>query len=143
MNVDTILGRKGRSVFTISPHATILEAANLLKDKRIGALVVSADGTSALGIISERDIIHGIGERGAAILDQSVGEVMTRDVQTCTPEDTGDALLATMTERRFRHLPVIEDSKLAGIVSIGDVVKSRLDEIEREAEAMRDYITAG
>ena len=143
MNVETILGRKGKVVFTVSPDTTISRAAQLLREKRIGAVVVSSDGAQVLGILSERDIVHGLAERGAAVLELPVDELMTHDVETCTGEDTGGELLALMTDRRFRHLPVLENGSLAGIVSIGDVVKSRLDEIMREAEALRDYIALG
>jgi CBS domain-containing protein len=142
MNVAAILSTKGRDVLTISPDATILDASQILGNKKIGALVVSADGETALGIVSERDIVRGIGERGAAVLSESVDSIMTRDIRTCALEDSGHEVLSVMTERRFRHLPVIENGKLRGLVSIGDVVKSRIDEITREADAMREYITS-
>lgn len=115
----------------------------MLKDKRIGAVVVSSDGTGVLGILSERDIVHGLAERGTAVLESMVEDLMTSDVETCSLADTDREILALMTDRRFRHLPVVDDGALAGIISIGDVVKSRLDEIMREAEALRDYITQG
>lgn len=141
MNVEAILGIKGRDVLTVSPDASILDASNILSSKRIGALVVSNDGETALGIISERDIVNAIGARGAAVLAETVDSLMTRDLRTCALGDTMNEVLSVMTERRFRHLPVIEDGKLCGIISIGDVVKTRLDEITREADAMREYIT--
>ncbi len=139
MNVETILGSKGRDVLTIPPDASVLDASNNLSFRKIGALVVSHDGETALGILSERDIA--IGMSGAAVLSETVDSLMTRDLRTCALDDTMHEVLSVMTERRFRHLPVIEDGKLCGIVSIGDVVKSRLDEITREADAMREYNT--
>ena len=141
MRVSTIIQSKGAEIHTISPAATIADAVARLRDLRIGALVVSGDGASIDGIISERDIVHGLAGNGEGLLDRRVADLMTVEVVTCTPEDTGRGVLSYMTERRIRHVPVIEDGKLAGMVSIGDVVKSRLDEIMREAEALRDYIS--
>ncbi len=143
MNVETILAGKGRDVLTIAPDAVIADAVQLLGAKGIGAVVVSADGKMVAGILSERDIVHGLAEHGGALLDRRVDELMTRDVETCSGRDTDQEVLALMTERRFRHVPVVEDGVLVGIVSIGDVVKSRLDGIASEAEAMRDYISRG
>ena len=143
MNVETILAGKGRDVLTIAPDATIADAVRMLKARRVGAVVVSTDGKAVAGILSERDIVHGLAEHGGALLDHRVDRLMTRDMVTCTGGDTDREVLAQMTERRFRHLPVVEDGALAGIVSIGDVVKSRLDGIVNEAEAMRDYISRG
>ncbi len=143
MNVETILAGKGRDVLTIAPDATIADAVRMLKARRVGAVVVSTDGKAVSGILSERDIVHGLAGHGSALLDQRVDRFMTRDVVTCKGSDTDREVLAQMSERRFRHLPVIEDGVLAGIVSIGDVVKSRLDGIVSEAEAMRDYISRG
>jgi CBS domain-containing protein len=142
MNVEAILGNQGGDVLTVLPDATILDASNILSIKIIGALVVSTDGVTALGIISERDIVNAIGARGAAVLVETVDNLMTRDIRTCALKDTMHEVLSVMTERRFRHLPVIENGKLCGIVSIGDVVKNRLDEITRETDAMREYITS-
>ncbi len=143
MNVETILAGKGRDVLTIAPDAVIADAVRLLGARGVGAVVVSADGKMVTGILSERDVVHGLVEHGGALLDRRVDELMTRDVETCSGRDTDQEVLALMTERRFRHLPVVEDGVLAGIVSIGDVVKSRLDGIAGEAEAMRDYISRG
>ncbi len=143
MNVETILAGKGRDVLTIAPDAVIADAVRLLGAKGIGAVVVSADGKMVSGILSERDIVHGLAEHGGALLDRRIDELMTRDVKTCSGRDTDQEVLALMTERRFRHVPVVEDGVLVGIVSIGDVVKSRLDGIAGEAEAMRDYISRG
>ena len=143
MNVETILAGKGRDVATIAPDATIADAVAMLQARRVGAVVVSTDGKTVSGILSERDIVHGLAEHGGALLDRRVDEFMTRDVETCAGRDTDREVLALMTERRFRHLPVVENGALVGIVSIGDVVKSRLDDIASEAEAMRDYISRG
>ncbi|MGE0744615.1 MAG: CBS domain-containing protein [Rhodospirillales bacterium] len=140
MNVDTILRNKGAGVLTIPPDATIAEAVRRLDDNRVGALVVSADGRAIGGILSERDIVRGLAAHGTAALDRSVSALMSRDVRTCQRDDTLDELFALMTDRRVRHLPVVEDGALAGIVSIGDVVKAQLDALAGEAEALREYI---
>lgn len=141
MRVSTIIQGKGAKVHTIAPDATVADAVARLRDLRIGALVVSGDGAAIDGIVSERDIVHGLAEDGEGLLDRRVADLMTVEVVTCTPEDTGRGVLGYMTERRVRHVPVVEDGRLSGMVSIGDVVKSRLDEIMREAEALRDYIS--
>ncbi len=143
MNVEIILAGKGRDVLTIAPDTAIADAVRMLQARRVGSVVVSADGKAVAGILSERDIVHGLAEHGGALLERRVDQLMTRDVETCEGRDTDQEVLALMTERRFRHLPVVEDGVLAGIVSIGDVVKSRLDGISGEAEAMRDYISRG
>jgi len=140
MNVETILKTKGAAVVTIAPSATISEAVALLSRKRIGALVVSTDGREPLGILSERDIVQGLGQRGASLLDAKVDELMTRSVITCAPQDRLADLMALMTERRIRHLPVLDGGRLAGVVSIGDVVKNRLDEMEWESSSLKTYI---
>ncbi len=140
MDVASILRTKGSSVATAPPEATITDIAVRLKQEKIGALVVSDDGVKVLGIISERDIIRGLADRGLDLLGKRADELMTAEVFTCTPNDTTGDLMAVMTERRIRHIPVTEDGALCGIVSIGDVVKDRLDEIEREANALRDYV---
>ncbi len=141
MMVEEILKAKGRDMVTMPQNASVAEAARLLKEKRIGAVVISDDGARALGILSERDIVHALVEFAAAALEMRVSELMTRDVVTCAPEDRIAGLMARMTERRIRHLPVIKDGVLDGMVSIGDVVKSRIEEVESEASAMRDFIT--
>ena len=141
MNVETILKGKGRAVVTIAPEASVGAAITLLRQKSIGALVVSRDGATVVGILSERDIIHALADRGAAATAAAaVAELMSRHVTTCTPQDGIAELMAEMTGRRIRHLPVIEAGRLAGIVSIGDVVKSRLDEVESEASDLRQFI---
>ena len=140
MNVEAILRSKGRSVATIRPDETVGAAVEQLISRNIGALVVSGDGKSVDGIVSERDIVHGLTDRGADLLSLEVAEVMTRNVVTCDLADTVDQLMAEMTNRRIRHFPVVEDGRLCGIVSIGDVVKSRLDEVEYEARSLRSFI---
>jgi CBS domain-containing protein len=141
MNVETILAAKGREVSTVAPDATVGEALRRMRDERVGALVVLADGSTVAGIVSDRDVLYAIADRGAAALDEKVGDVMTTKVFTCSAGDRVGAIMATMTSRRIRHIPVVgADGRLGGIVSIGDVVKHHLDEIRGEADAMREYI---
>src|SRR5271154_3606432 len=140
MNVEAILRGKGRAVATIRPDQTITAALAALRDRNIGALAVSEDGESVDGIISERDVVHGLADHGSELLSLKVAEVMTRHVTTCNPDDSVADLMAEMTTRRIRHLPVVHDGRLAGIVSIGDLVKNRLDEIENEARSLRSFI---
>jgi CBS domain-containing protein len=140
MNVDAILKVKGDAVVTIRPTATIAEAVALLCQKRIGALVVSANGTEPQGILSERDIVRGLGTQGTALLASPVEARMTKTVVTCGPQDRVADLMALMTERRIRHIPVLRNGRLAGLVSIGDVVKNRLDEIELETTSLKAYV---
>jgi CBS domain-containing protein len=141
MNVTAILRQKGRAVTTAGPSATLLEVANKLAAKRIGAIVVVDPRGEVCGIVSERDIIRALATDGAGCLTRPVAETMTKQVVTCQETDTLDELMAMMTARRFRHLPVVTDGALVGIVSIGDVVKHHVAEVEMEATAMRDYIT--
>lgn len=142
MNVQSIIGAKGIDVATVAQTADLYEAIRLLGEHRIGALVVSGDGQAIQGIISERDIVRTTASGGGAALDGSVGSVMSTDVVTCTVSDGVDRLMSLMTERRIRHLPVVDgDGRLAGIVSIGDVVKARLTELEEENRALSDYIS--
>jgi CBS domain-containing protein len=142
MQVRHILFEKGREVVTITRDATLSEAARLMTRRHIGAAVVrGADGAVA-GIISERDLVRAIAKDSVAALAQTVDKHMTRDVCTCTELDTIDDLMETMTHGRFRHMPVVDDDRLIGIVSIGDVVKTRIEETVREAETLRDYIAA-
>ena len=142
MSVEAILAAKDREVRTVAPDATVGETLRRLRDERVGALVVSADGATVAGIVSDRDVLHAIADRGAAAMDEGVRDVMTEKVLTCSARDPVGAIMATMTNRRIRHVPVVDGAgRLCGIVSIGDVVKHRLDEIGREAEAMREYIS--
>jgi CBS domain-containing protein len=143
MNVATILKQKGRSVATIAPAATLQEVTRRLAQRRIGALVVVGARGQIEGIISERDIIRALSETGADCLSRPVAETMTRQVVTCQETDTLDEMMAMMTQGRFRHVPVVTDGDLVGVVSIGDVVKHHVAEIEMEATAMRAYIGHG
>jgi CBS domain-containing protein len=140
MNVHTILRNKGKSVVTIHPDATVERAVAVLRLRGIGALVVSDDGENVVGILSERDIVHGLGSHGVGLLERRVEELMTKTVVTCGPHDRVADLMALMTERRIRHLPVLRNGKLAGLISIGDVVKNRLDEIELETTSLKAYV---
>ncbi|MGH3665328.1 MAG: CBS domain-containing protein [Egibacteraceae bacterium] len=141
MRVIVILAHKGADVTTIGPGATLADAARALADHRIGALVVSGDGDTVDGMLSERDIVRHLARSGGEALDVEVAEAMTTEVVTCRPDTTADELMAMMTERRIRHVPVLDDGRLVGIVSIGDVVKSRIDELEIETETLQEYVT--
>lgn len=143
MNVETILRNKGDWVATIRPDATIAEAVEMLNRERIGALVVSEADGSVDGVLSERDIVSALAAHGDDLLSRPVDAVMTRNVVTCDPADTVQDLMAEMTNRRFRHFPVVRDGRLCGIVSIGDLVKNRLDEVEFEANSLRSFIAGG
>ena len=143
MLVSHILKEKGRDVLAIPPEATLFEAARVLTLNRIGALLVRDAKGALTGIISERDIVRAIAEEGASALALTVAERMTKDVATCEENDTIAEIMETMTRCRFRHMPVIEGGRVAGIVSIGDVVKIRIAETMREAQALKDYIAAG
>jgi len=142
MNVETILRNKGNWVATIRPDATIADAVNMLHRERIGAIVVSEDGYSVDGILSERDVVNALADSGGALLARKVDDIMTRNVVTCEPSDTVGGLMAEMTSRRIRHFPVVADGRLCGIVSIGDLVKNRLDEVEFEAKSLRSFIAS-
>jgi CBS domain-containing protein len=140
MNVDHILQAKGRSVTTIEPACTLCDAARLLSERRIGAVVVSDAFRPVLGILSERDIVRALAARGAEALQEPVSRSMTQKVVTCTGAVAINEVMELMTEGKFRHVPVVEGGRLVGIISIGDVVKHRVAEIEAETAAMRDYI---
>jgi len=143
MKVATILGGKGREVITTNPDATLLDVVETLREHRIGCIIV-ADGKKGIaGIVSERDVVRAIAASGADILGSPVSGCMTRKVVTCALDDTIDTIMAKMTEGRFRHMPVVEDGKLVGLISIGDVVKLRIEQAEQEASAMRNYIATG
>jgi CBS domain-containing protein len=141
MYVSALLENKGANVITAAPNTTIDKAVALLAENKIGVLVISADGKSVDGILSERDIVRALAEQGNDIGNADAATLMSRDVVSCAPGDTIESLMGLMTERRIRHLPVLENGKLAGIVSIGDIVKHRLAEIESEADALRQYVT--
>ena len=140
MTVKAILSVKGTEVLTIEPTTSLAAAAKLLAERKIGALVVTGPDQRVVGIVSERDIVQELAAHGPAALDLALTEVMTRKVTTCSASDTISSVMERMTAGKFRHLPVIEQGRLAGIVSIGDVVKHRLQEMEREQSALRDYI---
>ena len=140
MIIASILQSKGADVSTVRPGDKISDVIQTLKRQGIGSLVLTDGGSKILGIISERDIIGTLAERGPEALDLPAGELATMTVQTCAPNDSIEKVMTIMTKWRIRHLPVVEDDKLAGIVSIGDVVKYRLEEIASEAEALREYM---
>ena len=140
MTVKTILSTKGSEVITIAPTATLEEAIAVLAKNRIGAVVVLGPQQRVIGILSERDIVRALSEHGASALNQPLAQTMTRVVVTCGEADTVSDLMERMTRGRFRHIPVLEQDRLVGIISIGDVVKQRLGEMERESEQLRDYI---
>ena len=140
MNVDHILSAKGRQVVTLAKDASLMEAARMLSERRIGAVVVGDANDPVLGILSERDIVRAVAAGGMDALEQPVSRYMTIKVVTCTTRSAINDLMETMTTGKFRHVPIVEDGRLLGIVSIGDVVKYRVAEIESESRALRDYI---
>ncbi len=142
MKVSDLLGSKGNAVATIRSEAKISTVVRRLKLEGIGAMVVSEDSVQVVGIISERDIVRGLVEDGADLLEKRVLDLMTSPVKTCTLDANIKEIMAVMTRSRIRHLPVVEDSRLVGIVSIGDVVKNRLEEVELEADVLRDAYIA-
>jgi len=141
VKVVDILQAKGRHVVTVPPSATLQTLAQLLKLERVGAIIVSQDGKTIDGIVSERDVAWGFAEHGADLLNMHVADLMTKSVVTCSPDDTIASIAKVMTDRRLRHLPVQSQGELVGVVSIGDVVKHRLDEMRLEANVLRDYAT--
>lgn len=143
MSVGEILGAKGADVVTTDGDATVADAVRLLRDEKIGALVVSADGQAVEGVLSERDVACGLADHGSGLLAMKVKDVMTRGVATCSPEDGVEKVMLEMTELRARHFPVVSDGRLVGIVTIGDVVKNRLEEVELEKNVLRDSYLAG
>ena len=138
--VKNMLDAKGRDVVTVSPDKSLLQVAGILHERKIGALVVTGVDGRIAGIFTERDMVRALAEKGAAILDQPVSSVMTLNEQTCREETTVNALMVMMSSGRFRHVPVEDGGRLAGIISIGDVVKSRIREVEMEAEEIKAYI---
>jgi len=142
MHVKEILAHKGPAVVTIGPGAVVADVVASLAQHRIGALVVTSDGRTIEGIVSERDVVNALNTFGAELLHMAVREIMTADVHTCVPADEVRSLARTMTERRFRHMPVVVDGALSGIVTIGDIVKGRVDELETEHEQLMDYISS-
>lgn len=140
MRISEILRNKGGDVTTIAPEREVRQLLALLAEQNIGAAVVSGDGSTIEGIVSERDVVRRLNERGADLLAEPVSAIMTTPVRTCAPTDAVDSLRETMTKHRIRHLPVVRDGRLVGIVSIGDVVKSAIAELETEREQLVDYI---
>ena len=142
MRVKDVLAHKGAAVATVGPAATVHEVVASLAAHKVGALVVTTDGRRIDGIVSERDVVRGLDTFGPALLGMAVREIMTADVHTCIPTDEVRALARTMTDKRFRHMPVAVDGNLAGIVTIGDIVKHRVDELETEHDQMVEYISS-
>ena len=140
MTVQHILDRKGSTVATLPPDATIATAAKLLRHRKIGAIVISPDGKKIAGILSERDIAHGLDGHGAGLAGLTVQQLMTTKTFTCAPDDGVEAVMQLMTDHRVRHVPVVKNGSLAGIVSIGDIVKNRLEHLQQETAALQDYI---
>jgi len=141
--VSAILKGKGSAVITAEPTENLLAISNLIAKHRIGAVIISEPGGTLLGILSERDIVNAVAASGARALDKPASEVMTRNLLTCEPGNSVDELMTIMTRSRVRHLPVVEQGRLVGIVSIGDVVKCKLDEASAEVGLLRDYVMAG
>jgi len=142
MTVKTILSLKGGDVATIAPSASLATAAKVLAERRIGALVVMDAADRVAGMLSERDIVRALAERGAGALDEGLDRAMTRSVVTCTEATTVSEVMKRMTAGRFRHVPVVELGRLVGIVSIGDVVKYRLATMQHESQSLREYVSA-
>jgi CBS domain-containing protein len=140
MRIQDVLRHKGSAVATVTPEASVHELLAALSKHRVGALVVSADGQQVEGIVSERDVVRRLHDSGADLLTRTVSSIMTASVHTCGPEDLIDDLMRAMTERRIRHIPVVVDGNLCGIVSIGDIVKFRIDELETERRQLENYI---
>jgi CBS domain-containing protein len=142
MRITDVLRVKGTRVVTVTPDTTVRQLLSVLAEHRIGAVIVSGDGTSVDGIASERDIVRAFAKRGAAAMSEPVTAIYTAEVHTITPDTQIEDVMRMMTERRVRHAPVVQDGALRGIVSIGDVVKNRIDELETERAALTDYITS-
>ncbi len=142
MKMESILKAKGAQVITALPHAKIMTIAHRMKLERIGAVVITEDDKTVQGIITERDVLYGLVNHGTDLFNMRAVDLMSREWPTCTRKDNIKHVMALMTQRRARHIPVIEDGRLVGLVSIGDLVKSRLEEMETEANVLRDYATA-
>lgn len=140
MFLEQILREKGGQVYAVAESATLKECAELLESRRVGAMVILNEGGGVIGVISERDIVRNIARIGASALTCTVGEVMTRQVVTARPRDTVESAMARMTDRRIRHLPVVDSGRMIGVVSIGDLVKWRIAEADAEVNAIRSYI---
>jgi CBS domain-containing protein len=143
MSVAALLGSKGSNVITVAPDAPVLEVIRILAENKIGSVLILDDGGAIAGIVSERDIVHGMAATGAGLLEAPVSSIMTSEVVTCLSTDSVIHIMEKMTRGRFRHVPVIDEARLIGIVSIGDVVKHRIAEVESDVSAMRSYIATG
>lgn len=143
MTVQSILDGKDGGVISVSPEESVTDLVKVLSEARVGAAIVTDDSGRLVGIASERDVVRMLGKHGLSAMTMRVSDVMTAKVKTCEPGDTIDTLMARMTEGRFRHMPVLSDGRVVGVVSIGDVVKRRLNDLEFEAEQLKQYITAG
>lgn len=141
MQVSVLLQRKGSDVVTVAPDASVSQVLDVLAEHRIGAVVVSRDGIAMDGVLSERDVVRSLAAHGASALDSPCHQIMSTDIVTCEPDTTVEQLMSTMTERRVRHVPVVVDGRLSGLVSIGDVVKDRISGLEFETQALHDYIS--
>jgi CBS domain-containing protein len=142
MRISDVIRAKGNAVVTVKPDMDVRALLGVLAEHRIGAVVVSGDGTTVDGIVSERDIVRALAARGATVISEPVSEIMTSEVQTCTPETPVVELMSVMTHGRFRHVPVVVDERLVAIVSIGDIVKNRVGELEIERDSLTSYITS-
>lgn len=140
MRISDVVRRKGGQVVTVTSDVTVQRLLEILEEHNIGALVVSDDGSTVHGIVSERDVVRHLRQGGVGLLEQTVATIMTTDVQTCTPDESTEDLARTMTDRRIRHVPVVVDGHLEAIVSIGDIVKWRIDELQTERDHLVDYI---
>ena len=143
MFVSDILSQKGGLVFSVTPATSVAEVSQQLSVRRIGSVLVLNEASSVVGIVSERDLVRALAAHGPKALELEARQIMTRDVVTCDPDDSIDEVMQAMTTGRFRHLPVVHRGELLGLVSIGDVVKARLEEAQHEAEALKAYIVAG
>jgi CBS domain-containing protein len=143
MRISDVIRAKGNAVVTVEPQIDVRTLLGVLAEHGIGAVVVSSDGSTVEGIVSERDVVRALAARGATVLSEPVSTIMTGDVKTCAPDSPVVDLMRTMTEGRFRHVPVVAAGKLAGIVSIGDIVKNRVGELEIERDSLSRYITTG
>lgn len=140
MRISDVLRAKGDAVYTIAPEATVAQLLSRLAEHNVGALVVSADGATVAGIVSERDVVRGLHERGTTVLQDAVSAIMTTAVTTCTGQESVEDLMRLMTDHRIRHVPVVRDNALVGVISIGDVVKNRIGELEHERSNLIGYI---
>ena len=143
MTVAQVLKEKGNEIIAVGEGATVMDALEVLKERRIGAVLVRREDGAIAGVLSERDVVRALPDQGGALLDQPVTVLMTRDVITCSSDDSMERVMALMTSHRIRHVPVIDGGQMTGVISIGDVVKHRIAESENEAAALKSYIALG